>query len=70
VIAPSDLQPGTLSVKLAARRLGIGEATAYDLIRRGEFPVRVIQLGGRKKVSIGELEAFLAGERAAGERAS
>lgn len=63
MIAATELQPGTMSVAHAARRLGIGEATAYDLIRRGDFPVRVIQLGGRKKVSVAELEAFLMGEK-------
>ena len=45
------VQPLFLSVSEAAHVLGIAERTAYDLIRRGEFPVRVEQVGGRKKVS-------------------
>lgn len=45
---PAELQPGTLSVPQAAVRLGIASANAYDLIARGEFRVRVLQIGGRK----------------------
>ena len=43
--------PLFVSVPEAARLLGIAERTAYDLIDRDEFPVRVEQVGGRKKVS-------------------
>lgn len=43
--------PLFLSVPEAARLLGVAQRTAYDLIARGEFPVRVQQVGGRKKVS-------------------
>ncbi len=31
----------------ACRRLGIGKTTGYELVKRGEFPCRVIHLGRR-----------------------
>ncbi|MEW1700706.1 helix-turn-helix domain-containing protein [Streptomyces sp. NPDC091278] len=34
----------------AARVLGIGRNKAYDLIRAGEFPVRVLPLGGTVRI--------------------
>jgi hypothetical protein len=37
-------------VERAARFLGIGRSLAYDLIRRGEFPVPVLRFGTRVKV--------------------
>lgn len=52
----------TVSLPYAGRVLGIGKSTAYELAARGEFPVRVLQLGRKKLVSRSELDAFLAGE--------
>lgn len=60
-----QLEKGTYSLIEAAQRLGIGEATAYDLKDRGEFPVRILKIGGRFKVLVAELERFLAGEAVA-----
>jgi excisionase family DNA binding protein len=40
----------TYTVEEAATLLGIGRTLAYDLIRRGEFPVPVIRLGARRIV--------------------
>jgi hypothetical protein len=34
----------------AARFLGIGRSLAYELIRKGEFPVPVLRFGTRVKV--------------------
>ena len=42
--------PPTLTVEQAARILGCGRTLAYELIRRGEFPSRVIRLGSRRYV--------------------
>ena len=39
-----------MDVGPAARFLGIGHSLAYDLIRRGEFPVPVLKFGTRIKV--------------------
>ena len=38
------------SVEAAARALRIGRTLAYELIRRGDFPVPVIRLGARRIV--------------------
>lgn len=62
----TDLIPAsgsaTVSVDRAAEILGISRSTAYELIRRDEFPVPVIRLGKRRVVSIVMLERLLAGE--------
>jgi excisionase family DNA binding protein len=49
----------TCSIAEAAEMLGIGTSTAYELIDRRQFPVRVLQVGARKKVSRRELDRFL-----------
>ena len=40
-----------ISIEEAALRLNISKATAYRAIKTGNFPLPVIQLGGRVKVS-------------------
>jgi excisionase family DNA binding protein len=58
----SDPKPvGTLSVAEAARRLGIGGTTAYQLIARGEFPIPVQRIGRQMKVLRYDLEVYLGG---------
>ncbi len=52
-----------LSVREAARRLGIGETTAYEWARRGDLP-GLVKLGGRLYVRATVLERFIAGEDA------
>lgn len=47
-----------VSVADAARFLGVPRGTVYDLIGRGEFPVRTLRLGSRVLVHRGELEAL------------
>lgn len=42
-----------------ARVLGIGRSTAYELIRRGEFPVRVLKLGAKYRISRADLLRYL-----------
>jgi excisionase family DNA binding protein len=42
--------PATIDVVTAARALGIGRTTAYQLARAGEFPVPVLRLGTRYRV--------------------
>lgn len=59
-----DLQPRTISIPEAGKILGISQSKAYQLAQRGEFPVRVLQLGRMKRVSISQLEAYLNGEEA------
>ena len=50
-----------LSVREAARRLGISETTAYEWARRGDVP-GLVRLGGRLYVRAAVLERFIAGE--------
>ena len=37
--------PAVIDVTTAARALGLGRSTAYDLARRGKFPCRVLHIG-------------------------
>jgi excisionase family DNA binding protein len=49
----------TLNVDDVAPLLGINRSTAYELIRRGTFPLPVIRLGRRLVVSRQAVEALL-----------
>jgi predicted DNA-binding transcriptional regulator AlpA len=40
----------TTSIRVAAKALGVGGTTAYDLARRGEFPAKVIKVGAQYRV--------------------
>ena len=51
-----------LSVREAARELGMGSATAYDAIRTGTFPVPVTMIGNRQRILRADLERFLNGK--------
>lgn len=44
---------------VAARALGLGRTKAFDLVRAGEFPCRVVRLGTRVKVPTDGLLAVL-----------
>lgn len=55
------VQPATLSIPDAAQLLGIGRNLAYDLARNDQFPVRILRLGQRMRVSRVELDRYLAG---------
>ncbi len=54
----TPVEPGTVTVREAARVLGIGLNTAYELARKGELP-GVIRLGGRFVVSKAALHRLL-----------
>ena len=51
----------TVSLAEAATVLGIHRSTAWDLFKRGEFPVPVLQIGHRLRVTKVQLERFLLG---------
>ncbi|MEU4801317.1 helix-turn-helix domain-containing protein [Actinosynnema sp. NPDC023587] len=42
--------PAAVSVATAATAFNISRSKAYDLIARGEFPAKVMRLGGHYKV--------------------
>jgi excisionase family DNA binding protein len=56
--------PATVDVPTAARVLGISRSTAYEWIRTGEFPGRVISVRKRHRVVTASLIAVLEGETA------
>lgn len=68
--AQPDLTPRTVSVPEAGKILGISQTKAYQLAQRGQFPVRVLQLGRQRRVSISQLEAYLNGEETSHEAAA
>lgn len=49
----------TVSLAEAATVLGIHRSTAWELHRRGVFPIPVLQIGSRLRVSKVHLERFL-----------
>lgn len=55
--------PVTIDLVTAGRALGMGRSKAYELDRRGEFPVPVLSLGNRKRVVTEDLLKFLGIER-------
>lgn len=55
------IDPQTCTLREAAAILGISERTAYRLNASGQFPVPVLTIGGSRRVSRRQLEAFIEG---------
>ncbi len=51
--------PVAVDLRTAARALDICSATAYRLIRRGQFPCPVLRVGGRYRIPTNELMRIL-----------
>jgi predicted DNA-binding transcriptional regulator AlpA len=51
--------PVAVDLPTAARALGLGRSTAYELARRHEFPCRVLQVGSSYRVPTAELLGVL-----------
>ena len=51
--------PVAFDLPTAAKALGIGRSKAFDLAQRGEFPVRVLRIGNRYRVTRADLLRFL-----------
>jgi len=49
----------TTDIETAAAILGIGRTLAFDLVRKNEFPVRLLRLGRRIVVPTSELRKYL-----------
>lgn len=47
--------PAAIDLPTAGRALGIGRNKAFELARRGEFPVRVLRLGNSYRVPTAEV---------------
>lgn len=61
-IRVTELTRGVYTVAEAAARLGVREETAHRWIREGTFPVPLLKVGARRRVSIAVLERYLEGE--------
>ncbi len=55
--------PVAVDVVTAGRAIGMGRTTAYELAKRGEFPVRVLRVGARYKVTKADLLHYLGAAR-------
>lgn len=51
--------PATVNVTTAGRALGIGRDKAYELIKKGAFPVRTLSLGDTVRIPTAELWRIL-----------
>ena len=49
----------TTDVETAASVLGIGRTLAYQLVKQEQFPVRLLRLGHRVLVPVGDLLRYL-----------
>lgn len=65
---PSDLGslPPVLDVPTAARLLGLGRSSAYELIRSGRWPTPVLHLGRQIRIPSAPLLVLLGAERGVG----
>ncbi|WP_253876857.1 helix-turn-helix domain-containing protein [Actinomadura rupiterrae] len=54
--------PTVVSLTTAGRAFGLSRSYAYELARRGEFPCRILRIGGCYRVPTVELFATLRGE--------
>lgn len=57
--------PATVAVPTACRALGVSPSHGYELIKTGEFPVRVLKVGGRLRVVTASIVALLRGAEVA-----
>jgi excisionase family DNA binding protein len=51
--------PAVIDMTTAARALGLGRSTGYELARRGEFPCRVLRIGSSYRVPTADLLRIL-----------
>lgn len=56
--------PATVSLAQGGRPFGISRSNAYDLIKRGEFPARVLRVGGTYRVITSSIVNVLEGKKA------
>lgn len=56
--------PATVDPATAAAAFGISRSYAYELVRRGEFPAKVLKVGGKNRVVTASILRALEGEAA------
>lgn len=54
--------PVSFDLVTAGRAIGMGRTTAHELARRGQFPVRVLRVGVRYRVTRADLLRYLGEE--------
>lgn len=59
--------PVLINMGTACKVLDISENHGYTLARRGEFPARVVRLGGAVRVQTADLRALILGDPTAGD---
>jgi len=66
-MSKDTMQPLAVKLRDAARLLNLSARTVWDLVQRGEIPVRVIKNNHRRTYlfSVAELERWARGDRAA-----
>ena len=52
----------TTDLETAATIPGIGRTLAFELAKTNQFPVRILRLGRRTRISVPELIAYLSGD--------
>lgn len=58
-VAEIQQLPAVVDVVTAGKALGLGRTKSYQLVRAGEFPCRIIRVGGSYLVPTAELLALL-----------
>lgn len=53
--------PATVGVPDAARAIGVSKSHLYELVKRGEAPVKVLSFGARHRVVTASLVRLLEG---------
>lgn len=51
--------PPTVNPERAAEALGVSRAYAYELVKRGEFPAKVLSVGGKRRILTSSIIALL-----------
>jgi len=51
--------PVSVDLDVTARAIGLGRTRAYEMAKRGEFPVRLLRLGVRYRVARADLLRYL-----------
>lgn len=51
--------PVSFSLDISNRALNLGRTKGYDLVKRGEYPVRVLRLGNAYRVTRADLLTLL-----------
>lgn len=56
--------PATVDPATAATAFGISRSYAYELVKRGEFPAKVLSVGGKRRVVTASILRALESEAA------